>query len=115
MRIKFQSRLAGDFRRLVDQFLSCASHLIVTLKTKLERNKALLLLHRTQKPVHRSAPGSPVSYWLALHEDVNKLVLQKRARRCRARCGAITTRGTPENVALDFTENVRKVSSRSIR
>ena len=41
----------GDFRRLADQFLGCASHLIVTLKTKLERNKALLLLHRTQKPV----------------------------------------------------------------
>jgi hypothetical protein len=77
---------------LADQFLGCASHLIVTLKTKLERNKALLLLHRTQKPVLDPAPGSPVSYWLALHEDVNKLVLQSGTT-MPTRCGATTTAG----------------------
>jgi hypothetical protein len=37
VQIKSGSRSAGDFRRLADQFLGCASHLIVTLKTKLER------------------------------------------------------------------------------
>jgi hypothetical protein len=59
---------------LADQFLRCASHLIVTLKTKLRAKQGPIAPASHSKP--GPAPGSPVSYWLALHEDVNKLVLQ---------------------------------------